>query len=344
MQNTLFEDSDASPPAPDNTPQPKRGSKPGPAAHDESLAALAADLPSGLWLGSSTWTYPGWDGFVWDGAYSESTLSKQGLPAYAAHPLLQSVCLDRAFYRPLSAIQYATFAAQVPDNFRFVVKAPSLVTDAMVRGETGKGMQANPSFLDPMLAAQEFVQPVIEGLGHKAGALVFQLSPLPIHLLSQLPDVLQRLRAMLIALPSLAALAPDAVIAVEVRDPEFLTPAFADVLRDTGATYCLGIHAKMPPLEQQLPLLRALWPGPLVCRWNYNRLHGAYGYEEAEKRYAPFDKLVDEDRDTRNALARVIRGTTSAGQKAYVTISNKAEGSAPLSVIELARTVASSKG
>lgn len=291
-------------------------------------------------MGTSSWTYPGWGGLVWDGAFSEATLSKHGLLAYSSHPLLRSVCLDRTFYRPLSAIQYAAFAVQVPDTFRFVVKAPALVTDAMVRGESGKGMQSNPAFLDPLLAAQEFIQPVLEGLGHKAGALVFQLSPLPIHLLTQMPDILQRLRTMLTALPALQPAAPDAVIAVEVRDPEFLTPAFADVLRDTGATYCLGLHAKMPPLEQQLPMLRALWPGPLVCRWNYNRLHGAYGYEEAEKRYAPFDKLVDLDPDTRHALARVIKGTTGAGQNAYVTVSNKAEGSAPLSVIELAKAVA----
>ncbi len=311
-----------------------------PAASNDASSSLAASLPAGLWLGTSSWTYPGWDGIVWDGSYSESMLSKRGLPAYSAHPLLQSVCLDRAFYRPLSASQYAAFAAQVPDNFRFVVKAPNVVTDALVRGEDGRGMQANPAFLDATLAAQEFVQPALEGLGVKAGVLVFQLSPLPPQLLYQLPDVLQRLRAMLLALPSTSDIAPDCVVAVEVRDRAFLTPEFASVLREAGATFCLGLHAKMPPLEEQLPLLRALWPGPLVCRWNYNRLHGAYGYEDAEKRYAPFDKLVDEDPATREALARVIAGTVGAGQKAYVTISNKAEGSAPLSAVALAGEVA----
>src|SRR5690606_5109503 len=89
----------------------------------------------------------------------------------------------------------------------------------------------------------------------------------------------------------------------------------------------------------QLPLLRALWPGPLVCRWNLNRLHGGYGYEQAESLYQPCDKLVDPDPDTRAALARVIVGTTSAGHKAYVTVSNKAEGSSPLTVAALAEAV-----
>ncbi len=309
------------------------------AAHDPELMALANALPRGVWLGSSTWTYPGWEGFVWDRACSESVLSRHGLPAYAAHPLLQCVCLDRSFYRPLSMSQYASFAAQVPADFRFIVKAPSLVTDALVRGEGGRGLQANPAFLDPALAIQEFVQPAMEGLGSKIGALVFQISPLPGSLLGQMPVLFERIRALLAALPSIRTVAPGGAIAVEVRDPAFIRPEFADVLRSTGATFCLGLHAKMPPLEDQLPMLRALWPGPLVCRWNYNRIHGAYGYEDAEKRYAPYDRIVDADPATRQALARVIRGVAGAGQPAYVAISNKAEGSAPLSVVELAREV-----
>jgi hypothetical protein len=84
---------------------------------------------------------------VWDGEYAESVLSKNGLSALAKHPLFRTVSLDRNFYRALTASQYARYAAMVPDDFRFVVKAPSLVTDATVRDESGRGMQANPVFL-----------------------------------------------------------------------------------------------------------------------------------------------------------------------------------------------------
>ena len=55
--------------------------------------------------------------------------------------------------------------------------------------------------------------------------------------------------------------------------------------------YRLCLHAQKPPIEEQLPLLRTLWPGPLVCRWNLHRHHGAYGYESAKVQYAPFDCL-----------------------------------------------------
>ena len=307
---------------------------------DDALSALAAALPPRLRLGTSSWSYPGWQGLVWEGEHSETQLSKQGLAVYAQHPLMRTVSIDRSFYRPLTVSEYERYASQVPDDFRFVVKAPSVVTDALVRSENGRGRQANPAFLSPELARSEFVEPALQGLGHKLGALVFQLSPLPLAQLDRMPLLLDRLRAMLLVQPALTRLAPDGVIAVEVRDPEWLTPDFAAVLRETGATYCLGLHAKMPPLPQQLPLLRALWPGPLVCRWNLNPVHGPYGYEEAERLYTPYDRLQHPDLPTRAELASVVAGVTRRGQNAYVAISNHAEGCAPRTVRALAEAVA----
>jgi uncharacterized protein YecE (DUF72 family) len=338
MQDLLFPDA-----GDDGTPPSKakaRGRGVEAATASPELHALRSTLPSMLRLGTSSWSFPGWIGSVWAQDYPPQKLSKHGLRAYAQHPLLRTVSLDRAFYQPLAADQYAAYAAQVPDDFRFVVKAPARVADAMERDESGRGLQPNPGFLDPARATLLFAEPALEGLRHKLGALVFQLSPLPDAMLRGIPSFIARLAAMLRALPALKAIAPDAVVAVEVRNPEWLTPAFVAALRASGATYCLGLHAKMPPIEDQLPILRALWPGPLVCRWNLHRMHGAYGYEDAKQKYGDFNVLVDPDPQTRATLARVIQGTTAAGYSAYVTLGNKAEGSAPLSVVALAEAVA----
>ena len=348
MQDSLFDDPGAaalplpSPPARTGRAR-KQDAVVLPAPASDALQAVAAALPPRLYMGTSSWNFPGWKGVVWDESdYDPAALSRQGLAAYAQHPLLRTAGIDRSFYRPMTTHQYAEHAAQVPDGFRFVVKAPSLVADAVVRGSGGRSKQENDNFLNPALALEQFVQPALDGLGHKVGALVFQLSPLPPALLVQpqyLQGVLARLRNMLLALPDLKTLAPDGVLAVEVRNPELLTPALAEVLREAGATYCLGLHPRLPPIAEQLPLLRALWPGPLVCRWNLNRLHGAQGYEEARELYRPFNALVDPDPALRATLARVVAGTTGAGFPAYVTVNNKAEGSAPLSVRALAEEV-----
>lgn len=310
-----------------------RGVQPMPPTPEDQ--ALAAALSPHIHLGTSTWSYPGWQGLVWAGRHGEATLSRTGLPAYAAHPLLRAVGIDRGFYRALAASEFQRHAEQVPAGFRFTVKAPSLVTDALLRSEHGRGQQPNPLFLDAATALQDFIEPACEGLGPAIGALVFQLSPLPAQRLARMNEQFDQLHALLLALPK----PPAGVIAVEVRDAAWLTPNLVALLRDTGARYCVGLHPKLPPLTEQLPLLRALWPGPLVVRWNLNRLHGAYGYEDAEKKYGEFSEMLDPDPETRAELARIIRGTAGAGQDVFVTISNKAEGSAPLSVRALAQAI-----
>ncbi|WP_280190299.1 DUF72 domain-containing protein [Delftia sp. PS-11] len=344
MQDDLFG------PAPSAAPSPAPCPAPGKAGAGVRLApdalqwqALAGQLPAGLRMGVSTWSYPGWAGLVWDGAYDASVLSKNGLQAYGQHPLMRTVCVDRSFWRPLTASQYAAYAGQVPTGFRFVLKCPSAVTDAQVRSEDGRGQSLNPAFLQPELAVSSFVGPALEGLGEKLGALVFQLSPLTWGLLSRPAQLLARLQAMLEAVrAALAAhpLGPQVIVAVEVRDPELLTPHLATTLRAAGATLCLGLHGKMPPIEEQLKTLRLLWPTPLVCRWNLNREFGAYGYPDAQKKHEPFDEIRSPDPHTRAVLAKTIAGITGRGQPAFVTISNDAEGCAPRSIALLAQAVA----
>lgn len=113
-------------------------------------------------------------------------------------------------------------------------------------------------------------------------------------------------------------------------------PTFAAALKDAGARYCLGIHARMPAAEEQLPLLRALWPGPLVARWNP---HAGVAYVEARADYEPFNRLIDEDLATRATLAKVAAATARAGYPVYIIANNKAEGSAPLTLIKLAQAI-----
>lgn len=305
-------------------------SQPLPAELDEEVAALGRALPPRLHLGTSSWSFPGWAGIVYRDALPEPLLSREGLRAYSAHPVLNCVGIDRTFYAPVSATEFARYAAQVPDTFRFVVKAPALVTDAFIRGEGGKPAGESPRFLDAAFAAAHFVAPCVEGLGPKAGALVFQFSPLGRSIVRDPARFAARLHRFLDALP------PGPLYAVELRDAGLLGAPLAAALGATRARYCFGVHSRMPDIGAQASALAGLTPGPLVARWN---LHAGYAYGAAKAHYAPFDRLVDEDPATRGALAERCLATLSAGHPAFVIANNKAEGSAPLSLIELARAV-----
>src|SRR5262245_693991 len=58
--------------------------------------AHAERLPPGVRIGTSSWSFPGWSGIVYDGHPSQARLARGGLRAYARHPLLRTVGLDRS--------------------------------------------------------------------------------------------------------------------------------------------------------------------------------------------------------------------------------------------------------
>jgi uncharacterized protein YecE (DUF72 family) len=296
-------------------------------------------LPTDIRLGTSSWFFPGWRGLVYDGVHPQVALSKQGLAAYAQIPLLRTVSLDRTFYAPITTVQYQNYARQVPDHFSFVVKAPALVCDAVMRDEEGRGKVANPHFLDAAIAAREFVVPCLEGLGAKAGPLVFQVSPLPRSLVEEPATLIEHLAAFFATLPrELGKHRP--LYALELRNGELLTPRLMKMLAAVDVRYCVGLHDRMPEVERQQTALRALdgdRPGPLVVRWN---LHRGFLYQAARQRYEPFDRLIDEDVESRLVLAQMAADAFKAGQKVWITANNKAEGSAPLSLLKLAEEIA----
>jgi uncharacterized protein YecE (DUF72 family) len=319
-----------------------------PAEVEESIQRLGRQLPASVHLGTSSWSFPGWQGIVYGDACSESSLARHGLAAYAQHPLLRLVGIDRGYYQPLPRSEFERYASQVSSDFRFLVKAPALVADSHMRGERGAPGEPNPYFLDVSTAVEHFVMPAVEGLQAHAGPLLFQLPPLPREMVAgeAAHATIERLGAFLGSLPrSVGERAP--LYAVELRNAELLTPRFIRMLRESGARLTIGVHAHMPAAARQSAALRALdaldvegddWrlKGALVVRWN---LHSGFRYDDAKSRYAPFDRLIDPDIATRGTLVHLVHVALKSGQPSYIIANNKAEGSAPLTLIELAKAI-----
>ncbi len=297
------------------------------AAHDQATVDLAARLPRSLHLGTSSWYFPGWNGIVFGEVCDAGRLSRDGLAAYSAHPLLRCVSIDRTYYAPMDAASLAAYAAQVPDDFRFMVKAPSDCTTPFLRGADGRPAGANPRYLDPAFATEMFVLPTLAGLGDKCGPLVFQFPPQGHPILREPERFAEKLYAFLAGLPQ------GPVYAVELRDAGLLSRRYVQALRATRARHCLSVHPRASPLADQLAALRVLDPGPLVARWNLNPIHQ---YQEAKERYAPFDRLMEEDPESRAVLAEACADAVLANRPVFLIANNKAEGSAPLTIGKLA--------
>jgi uncharacterized protein YecE (DUF72 family) len=311
-----------------STPPRKRG------IHAATFGAVLLDMaskaPAKLHLGTSSWSFPGWRGLVYEGEHSETSLSRNGLAAYSQHPLFRAVGIDRTFYAPIAESDYARYASQVPDSFRFMVKAPMAVTSPYLRNEENK-FDDSPYYLDVDYATREFVIPCTTGLGNKAGPLVFQFPPQGRES-TRNPDLfINRLYRFLKALPQ------GPLYAVEIRDQELLTDRLFMCLKTTGARFCVASHARMPAPSKQIEMAeRIAGEGDFIARWS---LHSGFKYEDAKSRYFPFDKLVDEDLDSRDSLARACTRALNGGHHAYVIVNNKAEGSAPLSIGKLTQLI-----
>jgi len=293
---------------------------------------LAARLPARIRLGTSSWSFPGWDGLVYAGRRSANELSRDGLVAYAQHPLLRAAGIDRTFYAPLDAAGFARHAAQVPGGFRFLVKASQLCTFPALREGGGPGaVRPNPRFLDASFARDQVVAPAVEGLGLRLGALLFQFPPLSRAETREPGRFAERLAAFLTALP------PGPPYAVEIRNRELLVPGYAAALEASGAAHGFTVHPSMPPLEAQAEVLPVEAQPALVVRWMLG--HGR-GYEEARDLYAPFDQMAAPDPESRASISALVARAVRAGREGLVVVNNKAEGSSPLSIVELARAIA----
>lgn len=304
---------------------------PQPAAVSAELSAIGQHLPPLLRFGTSSWAYPGWKGLVYRDAEDERSLAREGLRAYSQHPLLRAVGVDRTHYAPLPADEFATLAAQVPDAFRFLVKAHDHLTLARFPNHARYGAQAgriNPRFLDAAYATDAVVRPFVEGLGRKAGPLLFQFAPQDLADLGGAVGFAERLYRFLSALPR------GPCYAVEVRNTALLTPVYADALHAVRACPCLLAWPGMPDLAAQAHAVRVEQAPALVLRW---MLHQGHTYEQVGRDWAPFDQIHDEDPDVRDVVARLSLAAIRRGRPALVIINNNAEGCAPRSIARLAR-------
>lgn len=323
-----------------------------PVRSDAELIRLGERLPKNVLLGTSSWNFPGWRGIVYAPESGVQRLAAEGLRAYSAYPIFRTVGLDRNFYRPLTTLEFARFGEQVPDDFRFLIKAPRMVTDPFRRYEGGRIAGPNLSFLDARIARERFLAPVEAGLGDKAGALVFEFSPWPRGVLRNaelLRTTVGRIGDFFKVLTEMDL--KGRVLAAEFRNPELLTPRMMRTLKASGVRPVLGLHPSMPDVRRQISALRwyetesepvvnvpDVWgfSGALIIRWSLaaNRF-----FDETRREWAPFDRTISADPATRTLLAALIVRAARSGVPVWMVANNKAEGCAPLTMRSIAQSV-----
>jgi hypothetical protein len=185
----------------------------------------------------------------------------------------------------------------------------------------------NPRFLDPAGTITEVFAAYEAAFVDHAGPFVFEIAPTA--QLLEPDDFNARVDTLLTALPKTFG------YAFELRNAHLMTPRYFEVLRAHGAGHVFNAWAHVPSITEQLAI-----PGARELPFAVSRLSlpPAGRYDELKAAYAPFDRIVCEQPLLRDDVLRLVR--VYAGRDVFILANNKAEGSAPLTVLALSEILA----
>ncbi|MCU0620571.1 MAG: hypothetical protein MUC69_03605, partial [Gemmatimonadales bacterium] len=108
-----------------------------------------------------------------------------------------------------------------------------------------------------------------------------------------------------------------------------------------GVAHVFNSWTRMPSIGEQLDLPDVVAGPCLVAR---ALLRPGRTYNEAVDAFAPYDRLHDVQPDLRADLVRLIRTALALRLPAYVIVNNRAEGSAPLTIVAVAKLLIEQMG
>ena len=291
---------------------------------------LAAQLPDNIRFGTSSWTYPGWQWLIYhDGYKNEADLKKRSLSEYSRFPWFRTVGVDSSFYGPLSTATMRRYAEQVPPHFQWVQKAWEAITIpefASLKRYGARAGKLNPDFLNADLFCERVLGPCAEDIKPHIGPFVFQFQALQNCTPESAAEFVEKLGGFLAKLPK------DFQYATEVRNREILAPAYFATLNKHGATHCFNHWTAMPPLIDQMRA--AADAGGIDAPFYVARILTPLGvrYEDAVKRFSPYDRLQAPIPQLRQDLVRLGLRALKRNVRLFILVNNRAEGCAPLTI------------
>jgi len=194
-----------------------------------------------LYVGTSGYSYKEWKGSF----YPEKLAAKDMLPYYAER--LKAVELNNTFYRLPQRSMVESWKSQVPDDFRFSVKASQRITHFKRLKEAEE--------------ATKYMLDVVSALDEQLGVVLFQLPP-------NMKKDLERLDSFLKILPG------DLKAAFEFRHPTWFEDDVLNLLQEHNRALCVSDTDDLPcnRIDKTadwgyLRLRRVNYPEPQLKEW-----------------------------------------------------------------------------
>jgi uncharacterized protein YecE (DUF72 family) len=297
----------------------------------ETLKRQVTELAGqGVYLGTSSWKYPGWRGqlydegrYVYRGEFSQARFEKLCLAEYAE--VFKSVSVDAAYYKFPDRRYLEGLVAQVPPDFQFALKVTDEITIKRFTKLPRCGRRAgqpNEHFLNADLFASAFVAPC-EPFKRNVGLIMFEFSHFYPSDYGRGRDFMAELDGFLGKLPG------GWRYGVEIRNRSFLRAEYFAMLARHGVAHLYNNWQDMPTVREQMELPGSRTaPEFLGARF---LLKGGRKYEDAVKLFSPYASVKEVNEEGRAAGAELIRRAQAGGgqTKAFIYVNNRFEGNSP---------------
>ena len=286
----------------------------------EAVAGLARRK---IYVGTSSWKYPGWIGqlydeqrYLWRGKVSNSRFERGCLEEYAQ--VFKTVCVDAGYYRFPTEDTLPKLVAQVPEDFLFSFKVTDEITtkrfSKLPRYGARAGME-NENFLNAELFVQLFLRP-LEACRKNVGLLMFEFSHFYPGTFERGRDFVAQLDAFLGELPR------GWQYGVEIRNENFLHPEYFAVLASHGVTHVFNNWERMPPVGEQLDIVgddggRDFFGARFL-------LTPGRKYADAVESFSPYNETKRVDEAARAAGARLMK--RQPARRSFLYVNNRLEG------------------
>lgn len=293
----------------------------------ELRPALEQLRQTGVWIGTSSWKYPGWLGKAYSpsryqtrGKLSEKKFRETCLAEYGE--TFSTVCIDSAFYQYPDVEQMAGLAAQVPSVFKFSMKVTDHLTIPVWphhprhRHEAGN---PNPHFLCAETFCRRFLGG-LEPLGDRLGVMIFEFSPMKPDDMGPPHAFVERLDLFLRQIPK------GFRYAVEIRNRELLNADYLRVLRENGVAHCFNSWTRMPTVAEQLKVPEVFTANFVVSRF---LLKPGRTFQEAVDLFQPYERIKEVYEEGRKAARSLIAAARARGIPVFAYFGNRLEGHSP---------------
>lgn len=264
-------------------------------------------------IGTSSFSSTDWVGPF----YPEKTPAAGFLSYYSSR--FGTVEIDSTYYAIPSKQTVLGWKNKTPDEFIFAAKFPRTIVHAGKTSQPDSLKLLQPDFTYKY--RDKFLETISE-LGEKLGPLLLQFPYFSKNVFKLPEQFFDRLNLFLDNLPS------NFRYAVEIRNRQWLTREFTDILRARGVALAFVDHAWMPHADEIDSSI-----DPVTTDFSYIRLIG--DRTEIESLTKTWEKEVINRDERLRRWAKILEKMTGQNQLTFVYINNHYAGHAPATARKL---------